>query len=350
VLQSVPVGLPPRLVEAGDLDGDTDLDLLVLAQDADTTRTLVLRNHGAAGFGQWWFEDIDWPVPTWGLDLELGDVDGDADLDLVLLVPIYGLLVRFNAGDGTFDAFGAPSDQGLNVDNELADIDGDSILDIAHYELDLGGYVGSRRGNGDGTFALMVDLPLFPPNQADLRMALAELTGDGLTDMLLAANTGLYLVRGQSIPPFFPSWQTPALLLASGTFRDVTTAGLNGDSLTDIVATRPNAGEVAVLLGQTGGLAAPVLYPAGLLPAAIAVADLDADGAPDVVVANQRGATISLLAGDGRGGLLAPTSTKVGRQLTDVTPADLDGDGDVDLAVTDAISASVVLMRNQLVP
>jgi hypothetical protein len=351
VLQSVPLGLPPRLIEAGDLDGDTDLDLVVLAQDADTTRTLVLRNHGAAGFGLWWQDQIDGPVAGWGLDLDLGDLDDDGDLDLLLIVPQLGIVTRFNAGDGTFAEVNDLANLGENVENELADFDEDGALDIAYDVMELIGYMGTRKGDGSGGFALSSEVPVFGgPVGHDVRAALADVSSDGLPDLLLAAQAGLYVLPLQLQPPAFPSWQIPPVLLASGLHRDVSSGDLDGDGRPDVIASATNANAVSVLLGQTGGLAAPILYPAGLLPAAIAVADLDADGAPDVVVANQRGATVSMLAGDGRGGLLAPISTKVGRQLTDVAPADLDSDGDVDLAVTDAASSAVVLVRNQLVP
>ncbi|HZM00085.1 MAG TPA: VCBS repeat-containing protein, partial [Planctomycetota bacterium] len=349
-LQSVPVGLPPRLVEAGDLDGDADIDLVVLAQDEDATRTLVLRNHGAAGFGLWWQDEIGWQ-DNWGLDLELGDVDEDADLDLVLNVPFYGVAVRLNAGDATFDTLINVGDQGLNVDQELADMDDDGVLDIAHYELDLIGYVGARRGIGDGTFQLMNDLPLSPPIQSDLRIVLGDVSGDGLYDMLLAAQSGLHRVDGQSVQTWpFPIWDPPATLLAGGAFSDVVTGDLDGDGRLDVAATSRSASAVAVLLGLPGGgLAPPVFHPAGSLPAALAIADLDSDGVRDAAVLNRRG-VLSVLLGTGQGGLASPISLQVGRQLSDVTAADLDGDGDIDLAVTDAVSGSVVLMWNQLVP
>jgi hypothetical protein len=51
-----------------------------------------------------------------------------------------------------------------------------------------------------------------------------------------------------------------------------------------------------VLLGHGDGtFAAALEYPAGLGPSALATADLNGDGRPDLVVADRTGNTVSLL-------------------------------------------------------
>jgi hypothetical protein len=87
-------------------------------------------------------------------------------------------------------------------------------------------------------------------------------------------------------------------------------------------------------------------YPAGLFPQAVAVADLDADGTADLVVANQFGSTVSVLLGVGGGGFAAHVQYGVGSQPRAVVVADLDGDGLPDLATADAGSASVSVLHN----
>jgi hypothetical protein len=348
-VETVTLGLPARLVEAGDLDGDSDLDLVVLAEDEQTTRTIVLRAHGGSGFAIWWEDETRYPTSLWGLDLELGDLDQDGDLDLTVNAPGLGLAARFNAGDATFDEIGDIPDQGLYVDLEVADLDGDEALDIAYYELDILGYMGAHAGHGDGTFSLAFDLPLSQLNQSDLRIALGDVTGDGLYELLVAANSGLYQVLGKLVPGFFPYWQTTATLLAGGVHRDVVTGDLDGDGLLDVVGAATAANAVSVLLGQpSGGLSSPVLYAAGLNPSAAAFGDIDADGRLDVVVANRRG-EVSVLPGTGAGGLATPVEFKVGRRLSDVATCDLDSDGDIDIAVTDLLG-TLLILRNQIVP
>src|SRR5262245_23991585 len=74
-------------------------------------------------------------------------------------------------------------------------------------------------------------------------------------------------------------------------------------------------------------------YPAGANAAAVAVADFNGDGQPDLAVANYTSnGTVSILLASG-GGYLAPVSYAAGFYPADVIAADLTGDGIQDLAV-----------------
>lgn len=110
---------------------------------------------------------------------------------------------------------------------------------------------------------------------------------------------------------------------------------VNGDGQMDIVS----AGRrLSVLLGDgDGGLRPGGRAEAGENPADLAFADLDADGAVDIVIANHDVHHVTILFGDGRGGFAPATRSPL---AVDVDPhphavgaADLDGDGRADLLV-----------------
>lgn len=120
-------------IELGDLDGDLDVDLL----HGDKFRApRVFDNRLSAGALA--FRDIthaiaaqNWAPGPGNYEQELGDLDGDGDLD------IYGvnwLLLEdaqfFNRGDGSFDP-GVVVAQSLErqIDAELFDHDGDGDID-----------------------------------------------------------------------------------------------------------------------------------------------------------------------------------------------------------------------------
>ncbi len=79
-------------------------------------------------------------------------------------------------------------------------------------------------------------------------------------------------------------------------------------------------------------------------PVSIAVADVNADGAPDLIAANEAGSTLSVLTNNGSGAFALSATLTVGTSPACVIAADINGDGKVDLisANSDANTLSVL--------
>ena len=99
--------------------------------------------------------------------------------------------------------------------------------------------------------------------------------------------------------------------------RWIAVADLNHDRNPDIVVANAgsdssDSGSITVLLGNGHGAFHPALgspFPAGHLPNDMAIADMNNDGRPDLVVANHQSPFLRVFLGDGRGGFhLAPGS------------------------------------------
>ena len=350
---AVDVAGAPQRLDAADLDGDGDVDLFVVGYGGGNTATLqVLLNDGQGGFMPGWsrVEILSSLELTW--DVDLADTDDDGDVDVVYVLPYGNPRQRFNDGDGGFDATGGVPTFSYQFEHELADVDGDGSVDLLYYEPDLFNeiYFGTMQGAGDGTFAYgTAQIALFANPELQRRIAVGDITGDGLLDAVFTSllSGGVRFIAG--LPPGvspFPDWAAPQLAYAADC-ADAVLVDLAGDVRPEIVASVPSLGAVAILaMDAAGSFVAPALFPAGQSPEALAAADFDLDGHHDLVVTNRTRGAVTLLRGDGAGGLGVQEPVVVGRRPTDIVSADLDGDGDEDLAVTCATAGHVALLKN----
>jgi len=104
---------------------------------------------------------------------------------------------------------------------------------------------------------------------------------------------------------------------------------------------------IAVILNLGGGAFGPqISLQTGEGPYAICAADLNGDGAPDLVAANRSGSTVTVLINDGSAAFTNTSSPTVGLIPTDVRAVDLDLDGDLDLVVSNILTTNVSVLMN----
>jgi len=124
--------------------------------------------------------------------------------------------------------------------------------------------------------------------------------------------------------------------------RWITVADVNHDGNPDLLVADAEGETVTILLGDGTGQfrqapGSPV--PAGHLPNDIAVADMNCDGKPDLVIANHQAPYLTILLGDGKGGFHPAPASPFDVHSTPhphgVTVADFNGDGKPDV-VTDS--------------
>jgi len=182
------------------------------------------------------------------------------------------------------------------------------------------------------------------PNQ----VVSADINGDGFPDLVFADMNGnaIVMLQNASSPGQF---EAPLNLATGGQTASVAIADVNGDGKPDIVATvfdsNGNNGQVMVFLQSAttpGTFAAGVAYPAGAQPEAVRVADVNGDGLPDLIVANQGpgtdgsgtpGVSVLLQNSATAGTFLAPVTYPTPWGPVDVAVGDLNGDGKPDLVV-----------------
>lgn len=126
---------------------------------------------------------------------------------------------------------------------------------------------------------------------------------------------------------------------------------LDGDGHLDLTITNEDTSDLRVFLNRADGSGTfePFLqptFPTGSRPSPSEPSDFDADGHPDIAVANILGDSISLLFGVGNGTFGPQQLVPVGGQPRGIAVLDADGDGDVDVVNTNRDSSSLSIMLN----
>ncbi len=135
-----------------------------------------------------------------------------------------------------------------------------------------------------------------------------------------------------------------------GTLTSPVVDDLNGDGIPDIVAADSAGNQIVVLLGDpanAGQFLPPAAYPVGSNPVSVAIADCNADGVPDLLVANSSDGTLGILLGNGDGTFQPQRTFSAGNQPASIATGLWNGDGAVDAAILNAADGTVsVLMGN----
>jgi hypothetical protein len=243
----------------------------------------------------------------------------------------------------------------------MEDVNGDHKLDmvVIATENDWAGdgVVVVLLGNGDGTFQPPVSYGTggYAPGSG----AIADINGDGKPDIVVSNCStqndscegdiwvGVLLGNGDG------TFQSPQTYDAggSGFFSSLAVADVNGDGKPDVLVTdclnssNCSSAAVSVLLGNGDGtFQPPVAYRVPWQPNSVVVADLNGDGKPDLIVGDS---VVSVLLGNGDGTFQPAVTYNLDGAASSVAVADVNGDGIPDvLAVNPSWNTVNVLLGN----
>ena len=293
-----------------------------------------------------------------------GDLTGVGSMDLAVANFLDGsvsVLLETAIASGDFLPAVTTSVGGHPNEVVIADMNGDGRKDLvlADETADAGRVVLLLQ---DGTATAHFGTPIaLSTVDAVAGVAVGDLNGDGKPD-IVAATADANGNNGHAVV-FLQDAANPGAFLAPSVFAGgaqptaVKIADVDGDGLPDIVASNDGPGTdgigsagVSVLLqdpSNRGTFLAPVTYATQSATVALAVADLNGDGKPDIVTANlgpSPTGSVSVLLQDATrpGVFLSPVSYSGFGEPLSVAVGDVNNDGRPDIVVADGTTATLM--------
>ncbi|MCR4280292.1 MAG: FG-GAP-like repeat-containing protein, partial [Candidatus Komeilibacteria bacterium] len=334
----------PRVVVAGDFDGDGDQDMAIghYYTDNNTSQITLYKNDGSGSFTLY----SSLSLPNYLYDMEAGDLDGDGRDDIAVVrynwdAPQPDLYIYYSTDNyGTMSSPETFDFGRYFYYVTIGDFNKDSLNDFA-----VAGYYYYNEplviliNNGGG-----YDEQSYNYGQYNYALTNADLNNDGYPELIFADNYSDDLKVSFNDKGAFSE---PVGFGNIDYTQSIGTADFNSDSYIDVVVPIPNANAVVTLLNnQDNTLGATLSVPTRQYPRDMVVRDVNNDQIEEVAILNSYGSNDNYLTVYQRNGQYqyVPVETmSVARYPTTVTAGYFNNDTYLDYAVINSHYNNYVL-------
>lgn len=339
-------------IYASDVDGDGDKDVIAAFPHFPDQKLVWYENlDGQGDFG---FQQIISNDGDGASIIDIGDIDGDNDVDIFSAVPNDDEVVWYENinGAGDFELKQVIATN-INKPNKVisADIDSDNDMDLLTSNYEGKNLVWYENLDGQGTYS---SLKVITSNELGAHtVSVADFDDDGDVDVI-ASFTSLNDIENEI------SWYEnldgqgtfgPPQVIETNLEGSVTIAvtDIDNDDDIDVVASYFHEGRIVWFENTDGqgnfGFAQLIEFSINFYPYQIKALDIDNDGDMDVVYSASH--SISWIEHlDGQGSFDEPQNLSSGiSQLRTWQYADIEGDGDLDI-IAAALSDKIVWFEN----
>jgi hypothetical protein len=281
-----------RFVTTADIDGDGAIDVLATCPGDD----MVLWNRNENGLGTFGSNNVIANDATEAIIADAGDLDGDGDLDVVSANRSANSISWYTNTDGAGN-FGSEQVINSSILNArfvlVRDIDGDDDMDVLAVSTGLARVFWFENLDGNGNFSSPNELPGVASGTISIDSK--DIDGDGDNDVIVASTTQNRLYWNENMDGLGTFSGEIAIDTRGSFVMSVFASDLDADSDIDVVSITTD-GEVA-WYENTDGLG--TFGPAQIISLdadngrGIFAADLDGDGDNDVLTASITGNKIA---------------------------------------------------------
>ncbi|CAF4470791.1 unnamed protein product [Rotaria sp. Silwood2] len=332
----------PRSVTTGDMNNDTQLDIVVANSGTDNVGILY-RYDNSTFASQITYSTGSRSQPY---SVAVGDFNRDHLLDIE--VANYGtnsIGILLPNGNGSFTSarlFSLGSSRPVSI--VIADFNNDNILDLATANYDTSN-VGVLLGYEDGSFGIHMTYST-GYDSLPYSVAVGDFNRDNRPDIAVinsgTSNVGIFLGHGNGSfgiqVTFSPGYHSVPYSVA--------TTDVNSDDQLDIIVANYGSSSIGVLLrygNGTLGMVRTYFLNSESHPSSVVVGDFNEDNEMDIAVANSNHETVVLLSGFKNGTVISQEkySTGFGSKPSSIAVGDFNNDHHLDIAVANRDSNNI---------